>query len=223
MSISDIDANHYKNNSTVQFKLAEDILSLHSFKEDEDVLDIGCGEGKLSFELAKRVKKGSVLGIDPSFSMIALANVTFPKETISNLTFMMGAAESFKLEKQYDLITAFSCLHWVRGQEMALKNITNHLSSKGRILVLTFPKESPYFRIFEETIYSAKWSQYAHTSACEYWLTVSEYNSVLESLNLKKHVFRVIREDALYKNQNHFKDYARGWLECRVSMPKHKQ
>lgn len=37
----DIDANHYREHSSVQFRLAEDVLSMHTFLGDECVLDVG--------------------------------------------------------------------------------------------------------------------------------------------------------------------------------------
>jgi ubiquinone/menaquinone biosynthesis C-methylase UbiE len=49
---------------------------------DEHILDVGCGDGKVTAELARAVPKGSVTGIDASPEMIRFARKTFPPANI---------------------------------------------------------------------------------------------------------------------------------------------
>jgi len=54
--------------------LAEEQLARLTLQGDERVLDVGCGDGKVTAEVAARVPRGSVLGVDPSRDMIAFAS-----------------------------------------------------------------------------------------------------------------------------------------------------
>lgn len=42
-------------------------------RDTDSILDIGCGTGKLTIELARFASKGSVTGIDPSQEMLQKA------------------------------------------------------------------------------------------------------------------------------------------------------
>lgn len=167
--------------------------------------------------------QGFVCGIDPSFSMINLANEAFDIRTTPNLSFEVGSAENFKGEKQFDLITMFSSLHWVRGQEKALNNLTSVLRQEGKLLILTFPHESPYYRLLEKVIHSKKWLQYSNSSACKHWLTSDQYQLIISKQKLRKLFFKTYREVAVYQNEGQFKDYVKGWLPCLITLPENLQ
>ncbi len=70
-----LDATYYQKNSNIQLNLANELLIQHHFKEDDFVLDVGCGDGKITDHIASLVCKGGVLGIDPSSEMIAFLEV----------------------------------------------------------------------------------------------------------------------------------------------------
>lgn len=75
-------------------------------------LDIGCGPGKYSLELAKRSKQ--VVGIDISPKMLQYAEENAQQEQVNNATFELTAWETLNLEecgwqKKYDLVFASMC------------------------------------------------------------------------------------------------------------------
>ena len=74
-NIEQWDGSLYSQNSDFQFSRALKLISDHTFTGDESVLDVGCGDGKISVELAKRVPRGKVLGTDFSADMISHAKV----------------------------------------------------------------------------------------------------------------------------------------------------
>lgn len=219
--MADINARHYKKNSSLQTMLAKDIFSLHAFQKNESILDLGCGDGRLSYQLAQRVPEGSVLAIDPSPSMIDLASSSFPPEKHLNLRFALAAIDQFSFEDNFDLITAFSSLHWIFDQENALKYMKKQLRPNGKLLILIYPKESPYWRLLEETINTKKYQQYAASSICHYWISTDRYRQIIDELGLKVLHFNSSKEAAHYKGIEHFKDYVKGWIACFVSLPDH--
>ena len=58
-------AGEYNRHSSLQAALAEEQLGRLTLEGAERVLDVGCGDGKITAEIAARVPRGSVLGVDP--------------------------------------------------------------------------------------------------------------------------------------------------------------
>ncbi len=71
------DPKDYAQNSGAQQGWAEDLMERLRLAGNERILDIGCGDGKVSASLAERVPEGTVVGIDSSAEMIRYANVTY--------------------------------------------------------------------------------------------------------------------------------------------------
>src|SRR5687767_2281707 len=84
--MSEWNATAYNQISALQAAMANEELARLAFKGDERVLDVGCGDGKITAEIATRVPRGAVLGVDPSRNMIEFATSHFAA-TRPNLRF----------------------------------------------------------------------------------------------------------------------------------------
>src|SRR5665647_2561966 len=89
-SIYNWDAAEYEKHSSQQQLWAQDVIRSQKLEGDERILDIGCGDGKVTAELVALVPKGCVLGIDLSESMVAFAHRRFPPVHYLNLQFRWG-------------------------------------------------------------------------------------------------------------------------------------
>ncbi|WP_191092413.1 class I SAM-dependent methyltransferase [Francisella sp. XLW-1] len=217
MTQRNLDAEHYRNNSKIQLDLAHRAITLYSFAGDESILDVGCGDGRLTAYLSHKTS-AQVVGIDPSRSMIGLAAKSFGKNFYKNLDFRLGAAEECTPDK-YDLVTAFNCLHWVRDIEKSFVSIYNSLNDRGCFLFHTFPKEQQYFDVFKEVLMTPRWRVYANSAMHNYWLSSDEYRRLALDLG-----FVVIKEniegsEAIYTTKDDFINYVRGWLQLYVKLP----
>ena len=67
------DTEVYNKSSADQQKRAWELILKLVLKGNERVLDIGCGDGKVTAEVAKLLPSGSILGIDDSEEMIHFA------------------------------------------------------------------------------------------------------------------------------------------------------
>ena len=71
-------AKDYEKHSHAQQVRARELIEKLNLKGTEDVLDLGCGDGKVSAEIADCVPGGSVVSIDNSKAMIDLATERYP-------------------------------------------------------------------------------------------------------------------------------------------------
>src|SRR5262249_828930 len=70
-------ASEYNSRSALQKWLAGKSLAGLDVRGSERVLDVGCGDGKITAEIAERLPSGSVVGVDPSTGMITFAREHF--------------------------------------------------------------------------------------------------------------------------------------------------
>ena len=59
------DGKKYENNSDPQFQCAVSALETCSFKGSEKVLDIGCGDGRITARISGLVPRGQLLALIP--------------------------------------------------------------------------------------------------------------------------------------------------------------
>jgi SAM-dependent methyltransferase len=96
---------------------------LESLRGDEDILDLGCGNGWLARELANLGHHGSYLGVD--FSLPLLRDAESQPDGFS-ATFRQGdltalGSATFNLQpSSFDIIFAFAVLHQIPSVELRL-------------------------------------------------------------------------------------------------------
>ena len=154
-------AGDYYERSALQKWLADRSLSGLGLNGDERVLDVGCGDGKITAEIAGRVPRGSVVGIDPSTHMIDFARGHFAANQ-PNLSFAVGDATRLEFHGAFDLIVSFNALHWVADQAAALRGMREALAARGRALLqfVSRGERKPLEDVIEETSHAARWSRY---------------------------------------------------------------
>lgn len=151
-------AKDYKENSSPQYHFAQYGLSQICFKEDDTVLDLGCGNGKITHDIAQKVPKGLVKGIDLSVDMINQAVFDYGNQ--KNLIFEQADMAAFTSKQKYNLAVAFCSLSWVKDQQKAYHNIANALESKGKLIALISDADSTILQAYRTTFADSKWKSY---------------------------------------------------------------
>ncbi len=118
----------YDEVSSLQKWLADRSLAQLTLRGDERVLDVGCGDGKITAEIADRLPTGSILGLDRSHDMIDYARKHNPR---ANLYFAVCGACEMAFPAEFDLAVSFNTLHWVHEQETALRALHDSLKAGG--------------------------------------------------------------------------------------------
>ena len=180
----------YSRHSSLQEAMAQEVLALLDLKDSKRILDVGCGDGKITAEIAARSPQGSVVGVDPSRDMIAFAQSHFGPATRPNLRFEVADARSLTFKQEFDLVVSFNALHWIPEQDAALASIHSALISDGRAqlrLVVAGTRKSLEY-VVEETRQTSKWSAYFQDFYDPYLrLTSDEYAAMA-----KRNAFRVL-------------------------------
>ena len=123
----------YVSSSSAQTNQGLELLTKVFLKGNERILDIGCGDERLSAEIARNLPEGSILGIDVSEAMVNFAKAHYPPEQFPNLALCRQAGE-LPFDSEYDIIFSNSALHLIKGSEPVLKGFSRSLRTEGTLL-----------------------------------------------------------------------------------------
>ncbi|MEK3884555.1 methyltransferase domain-containing protein [Paenibacillus sp. PL2-23] len=96
-------------------------------KRGESILDLGCGTGDLTFEIAQ--SGASVMGMDASVDMIRRA-----KEKIPDILFHVGDGQQFNVDIPMDAVFSNAAFHWMKDAEGVLHSVWQALKPGGRLV-----------------------------------------------------------------------------------------
>ena len=192
------DAQDYSKNSEAQRNWAMELINQLQLKGNESVLDIGCGDGRITSEIARIVTRGNVIGIDSSEEMINLASNKYPPSQHSNLYFELIDAQKIPYVNQFDVIFSNAALHWVKDHNKVMHGITTALKTNGRILLQMGGKgnASDILTFFDDLMNEDKWNKYfAEFNFTYSFLDITDYESLLHQYNLTANQIELIPKD----------------------------
>jgi len=105
--------------------LALPVVELLNPKENETILDVGCGEGTLAVEIEKYGAK--IIGIDMSAEMIEQCKD-------KGIEAYIGSVTDLPYDSEFDAVFSNATLHWVKDAKSAVENIAKSLKVGGRFV-----------------------------------------------------------------------------------------
>lgn len=109
------------------FGFGREVVDILEPGPGERILDLGCGTGHLTQEIAAR--GAAVVGVDHSPAMIAQARAAYPA-----LDFRVADARTMQFDTRFDAVFSNAALHWVHEADQAAARIAAALRPGGRFV-----------------------------------------------------------------------------------------
>ena len=217
-------AEDYARHSVHQQKWARELIGKIHLEGREHVLDIGCGDGKVTAEIAKYVHKGRVVGIDNSEEMIALASQKFPTSQYPNLFFRQMNASALSFREEFDIVFSNAALHWITNHKPVLKGIYQALKPNGKSIVQMGGKgnAASVIETLDEIINESFWKEYFHDFSFPYgFYSPKEYELWLKETGFKIQHLELKPKIMVHEDIEEFKGWIRTtWLPYLCRIPK---
>ena len=126
----DWDAATYDRISDVQLGWALDQLERLPLRGDEVVLDAGCGSGRVTAELIRRLPHGRVYGVDVSPAMAEHARAALGEAA----TILCQDLVALELPEQVDAVFSNATFHWIHDHEALFAALAGALRPGGRLV-----------------------------------------------------------------------------------------
>ena len=90
------------------------VYLIDELRPGASVLDVGCGPGTITVDIARHVAPGTVIGIDPAAAIIAQAEAHAAEAGVSNVRFATGNAYALEFaDDTFDIVHAHQTLQHV--------------------------------------------------------------------------------------------------------------
>jgi trans-aconitate methyltransferase len=217
-------AAEYAANSAVQQSWARELIARLHLRGDEHVLDVGCGDGKVTAEIARAVPRGRVLGVDASPEMIAFAQKIFPPAKHSNLRFQLRDAR--KIESSGDgfhLFFSNAALHWVDDHAAILRGAAAVLKPGGRLVISCGGKGNAHevFLALRPELRRQRWREFFRRMPAPYFFySPDDYKKWLPKFGFQTNDVKLTPKDAAYLGAEGFAAWLRTtWLPYLQRLP----
>lgn len=192
------DAAQYDAKHAFVYEKAKGLVELLAPQAGERILDVGCGTGALTAEIAGR--GAEILGVDLSEEMILQARKKFPA-----LNFETLDARQLRFSEEFDGVFSNAVLHWIPEPEQVIAGVAQALKSGGRF-VAEFGGKGNIRRLVEGFYRAFAALEMRELQAVSPWFypSIAEYAGLLERHGLE------VREASLFDRPTMLEEGERG-------------
>jgi trans-aconitate methyltransferase len=213
----------YNKSSPFQHKLAQELIAKLALSGNSRVLDIGCGDGRVTAEIARTVSEGSVTGVDSSPEMIQFARDHFPRREYQNLSFTLIDARELRFSEEFDLVFSNAALHWIPDHRQVLAGIARSLCPGGRMLIQMGGKGNldQVFGVLGRLVGKPEWRTYFDGFSFTFgFFSDADYRQWLTEAGLDVCRVELIPRDMSYASRQDFAAWIRTtWLPWLARLP----
>jgi trans-aconitate methyltransferase len=217
------DAAAYAANSEIQLTWARELIARLSLRGREHVMDVGCGDGKITAEIGAQLPRGSVTGVDISSQMIDFARANHPGGAIQNLHFKVMDARALSSPLPVDFIFSNAALHWVDDQENFLRSAASILKTGGRLVLSCGGKGNAHdvFLAMRPILRRQRWREFFRDLKMPYFFyPLASYQTWLARANFQIQRLELVPTDTAYEATTGFANWLRiTWLPYVQRVP----
>jgi len=198
------DAKLYDAKHAFVWEKAKGVMELLAAKSGERILDLGCGTGALTSEIAG--SGAEVVGVDRAVEMIEEARRKFP-----NLRFEVCDARELRFVQEFDAVFSNAALHWIPEAERVVEGVAQALRPGGRF-VAEFGGKGNVRNVISALEAGLRGCESPPDSANPWFYpSIAQYSALLEKHGLE------VRQAALFDRPTKLEEGERG-LETWVRM-----
>lgn len=176
---------------------AKGVVDLLAPKPGERILDLGCGTGTLTAEIA--ASGAQVIGVDRSSEMIGEARKKF-----LDLHFAICDARSLNFSAEFDAVFSNAALHWIPEAAPVVEGVSRALKPGGRFVAEFGGKGNVYNVVAALEIALTQLGISPAGANPWYYPSIAEYATLLEQHDLQ------VREAVLFERPTKLEDGERG-------------
>lgn len=208
----------YNKNSYYQKFSAEELIQKQRLDDKSKILDLGCGDGKVSNFLAQKVPNGKVVAIDVDPQVLDFARKSYPRRQIE---WTLLDASKLPFLNEFDWVTSFTALHLVENIKEAFNGIFKSLKPGGRVLI-QFPLGHGFGRALDEVIRDPIWAPYFSQFVSPWHFFSKEvYQGHLKHFKIIR--LEVTTLDEIYASGDAFLNSIQFWLPHLKMIPPKKK
>lgn len=192
------DAGLYDSKHAFVWEKGRELIEWLAPRPGERILDLGCGTGQLSSEIA--AAGSAVVGVDLSAEMVREARRKFP-----DLRFEVCDARALTFVQEFDAVFSNAALHWIPQAEQVVGGIARALKPGGRFVAEFGGKGNVknVLAALEQGL--TELSVPSDGSNPWYYPSLAEYSSLLEEHGLE------VRQAILFDRPTRLEDGAGGF------------
>jgi trans-aconitate 2-methyltransferase len=126
-------ADRYHNLSAPQQTWGRRVLDRLALTRGEQVLDVGCGTGRVTGELAARTSGGRVVALDRSPAMLAAAR-EWLRDHAPSVRLLQADAAALPFRRTFDAVFSNATFHWVHDHSALFRSLITALKPGGRLV-----------------------------------------------------------------------------------------
>lgn len=102
---------------------------------DEVVMDAGCGTGRVTRELLRRLPRGRVVAVDGSAAMVEAAQTLLGRDPRASFVHADLVRDLGQAPGSLDAVVSTSTLHWIADHDRLFANLAEVLRPGGQLVV----------------------------------------------------------------------------------------
>lgn len=197
-------------NANPMLARADHFLKKIQFQPNESILDVGCRDGVISFNLARQFPNTSITALTKSRAFHTMANNRLPETGLKNLNIHHWDLTRLPFHEQFDTAVSFCFLHWTTDKQWVLKNISQAIKPKGRVFMQFFPDHSRerFDGSVREVVEKDKWGAYFKKYESNMQsITPGKFAMMAENSSLSIKCLEVVRPKLTFPNLTIFQNW----------------
>lgn len=204
----------YDNKHDFVAEYGKGLLEFVPKRNEQAILDLGCGTGVLTVQLADLCNK--IVGVDSSKSMIEKAT-----EQFSDIEFKVCDALALPFDTEFDVVFSNAVFHWISNHDALLKNIHKALKLQG-LLVCEFGANGNIATIESAFVNACNSLGYSYTPKFNF-PRVEDFGKLLEKNGFEiDRIYEYDRPTVLKDNEQGLENWMKQFFASELAaMPEH--